>query len=164
MAGTSAGSLRRSASLDELTVADVLIRHPKTLPVDATAAQARQAFQDDHVHMLLLVSTDDVLIGTLVRQDLPDQAADGDPVRPYAVMNQRTVDASLNAEAARQLLLSLNQRRRAVVDDEDACPACCASSAAVPVSARTPKFPLGPLNAASGRVPPISGRTDNLPG
>jgi CBS domain-containing protein len=118
MAGTSAGSLRRGASLDGLKVADVLIRRPKTLPPDATVAQARQAFEDDHVHMLLLVSDADELIGTLVRTDLPDGTADGHPARPYAVLNERTLNANLDAEAARHLLLARDERRRAVVDND----------------------------------------------
>jgi CBS domain-containing protein len=109
---------RTGASLDQLRVADVLVRHPKTLPTDATVAQARQAFLDDHVHMLLLVDAGGHLTGTLVRTDLPDSAASADPARPYAQLNHRTVDASLPAEEARQLLVAQNQRRRAAIDNE----------------------------------------------
>ena len=117
MAGTPAGPLRRGAALEGLTVADVLLRRPKTMPADATVAQARQSFRDDHVHMLLLV-TAGRLTGTLQREDLPDAAPEAGAAQRFAELDQRTFEASLPAEQARQLLLAQGQRRRAVIDEQ----------------------------------------------
>ena len=52
------------------TVGDVVVRLPKTLPPTLTVGQARAAFGDDHVHMLLVTDAGR-LLGTLVRGDLP---------------------------------------------------------------------------------------------
>ncbi|MBT0771610.1 CBS domain-containing protein [Kineosporia sp. J2-2] len=103
--------------LDRLTVADVMLRRPKTLPAGATVAQARAAFLDDHVHLLLLVDGQDRLTGTLQRDDIPDSAAGTERTIGYlSTAADRTVGPALCAEDARQLLLAAGQRRRAVVD------------------------------------------------
>ncbi|HEY3465329.1 MAG TPA: CBS domain-containing protein [Amycolatopsis sp.] len=99
----------------EPTVGDVVVRLPKTLPVDTSVAQARACFADDHVHMLLLTEAGR-LLGTLLREDL-DEAADG-PALAYSHMAGRTIPADLPAEAARRLLVSRGQRRLAVVDGD----------------------------------------------
>jgi len=39
----------------ETTVGAVMLRHPKTLPADATVAEARAALESQSTHMLLLV-------------------------------------------------------------------------------------------------------------
>ncbi|GAB3279904.1 CBS domain-containing protein [Kineosporia babensis] len=116
MSGTTPADLRApSAELLGLQVGDVLVRMPKTLPTGVTVPQALAEFDDDHVHMLLLVAPDGTLAGTLVRDDLPD-AANG-PALAYATLDGRTLEATLSAEEARQQLLAAGQRRRAVVDD-----------------------------------------------
>jgi CBS domain-containing protein len=52
------------------TVRDVMLRHPKTLPVDASIRQAQAALDNDHVHLVLLTEGRR-LAGTLTRTDLP---------------------------------------------------------------------------------------------
>ena len=47
------------------TVADVVVRLPKTLTLTTTVGEARAEFADDHVHMLLLTANG-FLLGTLV--------------------------------------------------------------------------------------------------
>ncbi|GLY17070.1 CBS domain-containing protein [Kineosporia rhizophila] len=112
----STGSTRAPGELVGLLVADVLLQRPKTLPAGATVAQARAAFDDDHVHMLLLVEADERLAGTLVRDDLADAAAGA--ALAHASLQERTLSASLSAEEARQVLVAAGQRRRAVVDTD----------------------------------------------
>jgi CBS domain-containing protein len=97
-------------------VVDVVVRLPKTLGQDATVAEARAAFTDDHVHMLLLTDGGR-LVGTLVLGDLVACAADESPASRYATLEGRTVAPHLPAEDARQLLLASGQRRSAVVDE-----------------------------------------------
>jgi CBS-domain-containing membrane protein len=100
---------------DGLDVLDVVVRLPKTMGPRATVAEARAAFADDHVHMLLLTDKGR-LLGTLVPSDLPASGAFDAPASGYATLDGRTVPPYLPAEDARQLLLSTGQRRRAVVD------------------------------------------------
>ena len=102
-------------ALDGQDVLDVVVRLPKTMGPRATVAEARAAFADDHVHMLLLTEGGR-LLGTLVAGDLPGSGADDAPASDYATLEGRTVPPHLPAEEARQLLLSTGQRRRAVVD------------------------------------------------
>jgi CBS domain-containing protein len=81
----------------------------------ATVAEARAAFADEHVHMLLLTDNGR-LLGTLIARDLP--ASGGDvPASGYATLDGHIVPPHLSAEDARRLLLTRGQRRRAVIDN-----------------------------------------------
>lgn len=102
-------------ALDGQYVLDVVVRLPKTMGPRATVGEARAAFADDHVHMLLLTDNGR-LLGTLVPSDLPDSGADSAPAADYSTLQSRTVPPHLPAEEARQLLLWTGQRRMAVVD------------------------------------------------
>lgn len=54
--------------LDELAnlcVVDVVVRLPKLMPIDARVRDARAAFRDDHVHMLLLTNGSAAWIGDI---------------------------------------------------------------------------------------------------
>lgn len=96
------------------TVLDVVVRWPKTMPPDATVAQARAALADDHVHMLL-ITAEGRLVGTLVRADLPPEVPDDDPAIERATLQGRTVGPDVATEEVRELLVSRGQRRLAVV-------------------------------------------------
>ncbi len=98
------------------TVGDVLVRQPKTLPVDTSVSQARAFFTDDHVHLLLLTESGR-LLGTLVRTDLRDDLDGTDLALPHSRMSGRTVPADMPAGQALELLVTRGQRRRAVIDD-----------------------------------------------
>ena len=99
------------------TASDVMVRLPKTLPVDTSVAQARACFTDDHVHMLLLTESGH-LMGTLVRDDLRDDLEDDGLVLSHSRLSGRTVPADTPTEQVRARLLAHGQRRLAVVDDE----------------------------------------------
>jgi CBS domain-containing protein len=100
--------------LSGVTVADVVVRLPKTLAPDASVADARAVLEDDHVHMLLL-TVDGILVGTLVRDDLAGAEPDA-PARTHAVLAGRTVAPDVPAEEAWRLLVGRRLRRLAVVD------------------------------------------------
>lgn len=106
-----------SRGLADLTVADVVVRLPKTLPASARLSDARRALEDPHVHMVLLTEAGR-LVGTLVREDLPASAESTTPALAHAVLLGRTVPAGLAAEDARRLLLTEGRRRAAVVDED----------------------------------------------
>lgn len=101
------------------TVGEAMITAPQTMTVAATVGEVRTAFLDDHVHLVLLVE-EGILLGTLVRDDLPADAPDGDPALTLAVLARRTVPPSAPAADARRVLMTRGERRLAVVDDDGA--------------------------------------------
>lgn len=100
------------------TVADVMVRGPRTVPASATVAEARAELLDDHVHVVLVVEGD-TLVGTVERIDLVG-APSSAPVLAHAVLDGRTVAPTVAAEDARLLLLARGRRRLAVVDEHGA--------------------------------------------
>ncbi len=98
------------------TVAEVMVRRPKVLPADATLGQVRAAFEDDHVHMVLL-TRGTVLCGTVLRCDVPAAAPDALEALPHARLTGRTIPPTAPADAALRWLVARQQRRLAVVDD-----------------------------------------------
>lgn len=99
------------------TVLDVVVRWPKTMPPDATVAQARAALADDHVHMLL-ITAEGRLVGTLVRSDLSPELPDDAPAIDGASLKGRTVGPEVSPDEVLALLVSRGQRRLAVVADD----------------------------------------------
>jgi CBS domain-containing protein len=106
------------------TVREVAVTAPKTLPADTTVEEVRAAFTDAHVHVVLLVDTTrrtpgrrprTLLLGTLVRGDLPDGAAGSSAALGLATLAGRTVDPATSALDAHRRLVSTGQRRLAVV-------------------------------------------------
>lgn len=98
-------------------VADVMVTRPKTLPIDASVGDVRAVLEDDHVVMALLTE-DGVLRGTLVRTDLPDDAASSAPALPWSSTAGRMAAPTDSAASVHQRLLESSQRRLAVVDTE----------------------------------------------
>jgi CBS domain-containing protein len=99
------------------TVADVMIGRPKTLPSDASVAAARAVLADDHV-VLVLLTEDGVLRGTLLREDLPDTAPGPAPALPLSRLTGRTVAPAAPLADVHELLVRTGRRRLAVVDEE----------------------------------------------
>lgn len=102
-----------------MTIADAMIRRPKTLPASATAGEVRAALGDDHVHMVLLADGRR-LRGIIVREDLPQHLTGGEPALPFAALEGRTISSDADLEAARRTLVERGDRRLAVVDDTGA--------------------------------------------
>jgi CBS-domain-containing membrane protein len=100
----------------ETAVSNVMLRHPKTLPAHASIAEARAALTNDHVHMVLLTQGR-MLVGTLVRTDLPPAATEG-PARPWSTLAGRTVPPDAPTPAVQDHLIDRGIRRVAVVDAE----------------------------------------------
>ncbi len=99
-------------------VRDQMITSPKTLPSDATVGRVREAFGNDHVHLVLLTEGT-MLRGTLLRKDLagaPDDAS----ALAIATLDGRTIGPSAAMEQARQVLAATEARRLAVIDREGA--------------------------------------------
>lgn len=97
-------------------MAEAMVRSPRVLPADAVLRDVRAAFEDDHVHMVLLTAGD-LLCGTLERGDLPDRAPDMQTALGFAQLADRTVSATASAEGVSEWLIARQKRRLAVVDD-----------------------------------------------
>jgi CBS-domain-containing membrane protein len=101
-------------STAETTVRDVMLRHPKTLPVDASIMQARATLTNDHVHLVLLTDGSR-LAGTLTRADLPPPGTVG-PALAWSTLEGRTVSPDTPTTVVHRLLIDQGIRRVAVVD------------------------------------------------
>jgi CBS domain-containing protein len=99
-------------------VYDVVVRLPKTLSPDTTVDQARAAFHDDHVHMLLITNDQGLLLGTLVRDDLAEPHKGAAPALEHAVLQDRTISPDTSASDALRLMQARAERRRAVIDPD----------------------------------------------
>lgn len=98
-------------------VTGVMIREPRTLPSDVTVGAVRSAFEDDHVVMVLLTDNGR-LEGTLVRDDLPAGTAAAAPALRLSDLTGRTVGPTATAASVLRQLLHDGRRRLAVVDEE----------------------------------------------
>jgi CBS domain-containing protein len=94
-----------------------MLRQPKTLHALASVKEARELLADEHVHMVLL-TRGRLLVGTLVRDDLPlaMQERDPTPALPWSTLRDRTVLPHERAETVQESLLERGLRRVAVVD------------------------------------------------
>ena len=97
-------------------VADAMVTCPKTHGPETTVEAIRALFEDDHVHMALIVATSGRLVTTIERPDLA-AAPHSDQVGAVGALAGRTVSASADLAAATEILLRDGRRRLAVVDD-----------------------------------------------
>jgi CBS domain-containing protein len=106
------------ANAGRRTVRDAMLRRPDVLGVDATVGEARAAFADDHVHLVLLVHEGGRLAGTVDRDDLapghpPGRLAVDMSATAARVVSPHAPLGPVHAQMARQ-----GRRRLAVVDDD----------------------------------------------
>jgi hypothetical protein len=100
------------------TVADAMVTIPKTMPIWSTVGEARKAFDDEHVHMLLLTN-DGYLYGTLLREDLgPGLTADS-PALAAARSRGRTTGPDMDLGEAFRSMVAHGRRRIAVVGSDN---------------------------------------------
>ena len=112
-AGEHGVDLHENTTATETTVREVMLRHPKTLPVDASIMQARAALDNDHVHLVLLTEGRR-LAGTLTRTDLPPPGTLG-PALAWSTLVDRTVSPDTPTAVVHGLMISRGIRRVAVV-------------------------------------------------
>ena len=97
-------------------VADAMVTRPKTHGPETTVAKIRAVFEDDHVHMALIIATNGRLVTTIERPDLA-ALPHSDQVSEVGALAGRTVRASDDLAATTEVLLRDGRRRLAVVDD-----------------------------------------------
>jgi CBS domain-containing protein len=98
------------------TVADVMVKRPKTLPASATVAQARSLFENPRV-LVALLEDGGRYAGEVARDDVPAGAGSDQPVGGYAVTGE-TIGAEQPMSAAVEQMERLDQERLAVVGAE----------------------------------------------
>ena len=107
------GDIRTSS----LSVGDVMVRRPKTMPATATVADLRRAFANPHVISAVLVDGA-TFAGLVNRVDLPEAARDDAPARDFADAGIVTVRPSTALPEAVKTL-DADQGRRLVVLEDD---------------------------------------------
>jgi CBS-domain-containing membrane protein len=98
-------------------VADVMVTRPKTHGPGARLAEIQGFFEDDHVHMALIVAADGRLITTIERPDLAAVASGSRAAAGLGTLTGRTAGPADSLGAATAALLRERRRRLAVVDD-----------------------------------------------
>lgn len=107
-----------------MTVADVMVTTPRTMPSGTTIGDVLAVLDDDHVHMVLLTEGP-TLRGTIERGDVPAElwavrgttdTALGLPALRFSSLAGRTVPPAMAASKARHLMMARGSRRSAVVD------------------------------------------------
>jgi len=109
------GDIRNSS----LSVGDVMVTHPKTMPADATVGDLRQTFANPHVISALLVDEDD-FAGIVHRDALTaaDAAADDSPALALAAADTPKVTPSMPLPDAVAILDATGSRRLVVLADD----------------------------------------------
>jgi CBS domain-containing protein len=100
---------------DTLTVSDVMVRRPKTLPADVTVAQARTALEYEKVKILLLVDGErfEATISAI-----PAEATSDEPAVRYADEAPPVVGESTSVGDALEILERRPNGRLVVLDEE----------------------------------------------
>lgn len=115
--GRTTTSRRTEPDGDGPTVAAAMIRHPKTLPHDASTAEVVSLLDDDHVHLALLVDGDR-LVGTIDRADLARRSGASGSALDIANPVGRTIGPDASLVQAHRSMIESAQRRLAVIDDD----------------------------------------------
>lgn len=98
-------------------VADAMVRRPVTHGPESTLEDIRRFFEDDHVHMALVVAADGRLVTTVERHDLSAVSSGSQPAATLGTLAGRTITPSGGLEAVTAALLRRGSRRLAVIDE-----------------------------------------------
>jgi len=107
--------IARDDAADRL-VRDVMVHHPKTLPLDATVADLRRQFENPRVQTALLADGGR-FAGAIAPSELPETAEDAEPARAYARADIPTLAPDATMAEALALLDRRGDFRLVVVDD-----------------------------------------------
>lgn len=110
---------RSSDEVVELTVGEVMIAKPKTLPGDVSVGDVRRAFEYPSVRTVLLAD-DGVFRGAIERDQLPADAPAGEPASRYADTEPVTATPATPIPEAIKLLDGQSEPRLIVLDEDGA--------------------------------------------
>jgi CBS domain-containing protein len=97
-------------------VADAMVTIPRTHGPDTPLAEIRALFEDDHVHMALIVDADGRLLTTIERDDLHEGIPGSTPARHVGTIARRVVTPHHSLRSAGAALRRDQRRRLAVID------------------------------------------------
>ena len=100
-------------------VSEVMVRQPKTLPVETSVSRLRVLFENPHVRAALLVDGER-FAGVIAPQDVPSSASPSEQARAYARRDVPTVRADEDATVALAAMDRRGDRRLVVLDRDDA--------------------------------------------
>jgi len=100
-----------------LTVGELMIPDPKTLPADVSLAEVRQAFEHSSQRLVLLVDGT-AFRGAIYRDVIDPGAAAGDPAAQYANGDITTVTPATPIADAVELLERSPESRLVVLDED----------------------------------------------
>jgi len=98
-------------------VADAMISCPKTHGLETGVGEIRAFFEDEHVHMALIVATDRQLVTTIERPDLLESSPAFSPAAELGTLTGRTACPAQPLGSVTAALVRDRRRRLAVVDD-----------------------------------------------
>lgn len=98
-------------------VADAMISCPKTHNPNTAAEEIRALFENEHVHMALIVATDRRLVTTIERRDLPASSPALSLAAELGTLTGRTARPTQPLDAITAALVRERRRRLAVVDE-----------------------------------------------
>ncbi len=102
--------------MTERLVAEAMVTRPVTHGPESRLAKIRAFFEDEHVHMALIVAADGRLVTTIERSDLPAAMPGAAPAAKLGTLTGRTAGPADPLDAATAMLLRERRRRLAVVD------------------------------------------------
>lgn len=102
-----------------MLVREAMVTSPKTLGPLTTVNQVRSVFQDDHIHMALIVDAELRLITTIERPDIPLSVDGGTRASICGTLVGRTITPDTLLSTATSVLLSEGRRRLAVTNDRN---------------------------------------------
>jgi CBS-domain-containing membrane protein len=98
-------------------VGRAMVTIPKTHDPETPLVEIRSLFEDDHVHMALIVDADRLLITTIERSDLDQIQSESRPVPQIGTLHGRTIGPAASIQDATSRLKAQQRRRLAVVDE-----------------------------------------------
>jgi CBS domain-containing protein len=101
-----------------LTVGEVMISRPKTMPADALVADTRRAFENPSVRTVLLAGEDGTFRGAVERDAVPAGARDDEQAVAYAETHPVTTTPDTPIPEAIKLLDSRSEPRLIVLDED----------------------------------------------
>jgi CBS domain-containing protein len=96
-----------------------MVTRPAVHPPSTTVAEIRAFFEDDHMHIALLVDRGRV-VGTIERADLGAAANDLTPARNVAALHGRMIGPDVALADAMSMMKRTGRRRLAVTTDGSA--------------------------------------------
>jgi CBS-domain-containing membrane protein len=97
--------------------ADAMLSCPKTHDLDTAVQEIRAFFEDEHVHMALIVATDRRLVTTIERPDLFGTSPALSPAAELGTLAGRTARPAQPLDVIASELVRDRRRRLAVVDE-----------------------------------------------